>query len=167
MQNVQFKIIFRGWIKNKTYTLISLISLITGITCCTLLVTFVIHEYNIAHSILNSKNCYLVQEQRKQDVHPNDAFISGESGVQLKNIYPEVKAYCVFRNEHLLFSEKAEEPDYMDAYLLLPVLQTFLNFPFYREIYAKHSHLPMRLPLPGLLPANNSESLTRSGNLSR
>ena len=107
MQNVQFKIIFRGWIKNKTYTLISLISLITGITCCTLLVTFVIHEYNIAHSILNSKNSYLVQEQRKQDVHPNDAFISGESGIQLKNIYPEVKAYCVFRNEHLLFSEKA------------------------------------------------------------
>ena len=106
MQNVQFKIIFRGWIKNKIYTLISLVSLITGITCCTLLVTFVIHEYNIAHSILNSKNCYLVQEQRKQDVHPNDAFISGESGVQLKNIYPEVKAYCVFRNEHLLFSEK-------------------------------------------------------------
>ena len=118
MQNVQFKIIFRGWIKNKTYTLISLISLIKGITCCTLLVTFVIHEYNIAHSILNSKNCYLVQEQRKQDVHPNDAFISRESGVQLKNIYPEVKAYCVFRNEHLLFSEKAEESDRLKSAFL-------------------------------------------------
>ncbi|WP_462429181.1 ABC transporter permease, partial [Butyricimonas virosa] len=129
MQNVQFKIIFRGWIKNKTYTLISLISLITGITCCTLLVTFVIHEYNIAHSILNSKNCYLVQEQRKQDVHPNDAFISGESGVQLKNIYPEVKAYCVFRNEHLLFSEKAEEPDYMDAYSVTPSFTDFFKLP--------------------------------------
>ena len=127
MQNVQFKIIFRGWIKNKTYTLISLISLITGITCCMLLVTFVIHEYNIAHSILNSKNCYLVQEQRKQDVHPNDAFISGESGVQLKNIYPEVKAYCVFRNEHLLFSEKAEEPDYMDAYSVTPNFTDFFK----------------------------------------
>ena len=127
MQNVQFKIIFRGWIKNKTYTLISLISLITGITCCTLLVTFVIHEYNIAHSILNSKNSYLVQEQRKQDVHPNDAFISGESGVQLKNIYPEVKAYCVFRNEHLLFSEKAEEPDYMDAYSVTPNFTDFFK----------------------------------------
>ena len=129
MQNVQFKIIFRGWLKNKTYTLISLISLITGITCYTLLVTFVIHEYNIAHSILNSKNSYLVQEQRKQDVHPNDAFISGESGVQLKNIYPEVKAYCVFRNEHLLFSEKAEEPDYMDAYSVTPNFTDFFKLP--------------------------------------
>ncbi len=56
MQNVQFKNHISRLDKNKTYTLISLISLITGITCCTLLVTFVIHEYNIAHSILNSKN---------------------------------------------------------------------------------------------------------------
>ena len=109
MQNVQFKIIFRGWIKNKTYTLISLISLITGITCCSLLVTFVIHEYNIAHSILNSKNSYLVQEQREQDATPSEALISGKSGVQLKNTYPEIKAYCVFRNEHLLLSEESKE----------------------------------------------------------
>ena len=129
MQNVQFKIIFRGWIKNRTYTLISLISLITGITCCSLLVTFVIHEYNIAHSILNSKNSYLVQEQRKQDVHPNDAFISGESGVQLKNIYPEVKAYCVFRNEHLLLSEESKEPDYMYAYSVTPNFTEFFKLP--------------------------------------
>ena len=153
MQNVQFKIIFRGWLKNKTYTLISLISLITGITCCTLLVTFVIHEYNIAHSILNSKNSYLVQEQRTQDIHPNDAFISGESGVQLKNIYPEVKAYCVFRNEHLLFSEKAEEPDYMDAYSVTPNFTDFFKLPLYREIYAKHSHPPNEIAVTRLLPA--------------
>lgn len=86
-------------------------------------------RYNIAHSILNSKNSYLVQEQRKQDIHPNDAFISGESGVQLKNIYPEVKAYCVFRNEHLLFSEKAEEPDYMDAYSVTPNFTDFFKLP--------------------------------------
>lgn len=65
MQNVQFKIIFRGWIKNKTYTLISLISLIVGLTCCTLLITFVLHEYRIAHSILNKKNCYLVQVPKR------------------------------------------------------------------------------------------------------
>ena len=129
MQNVQFKIIFRGWIKNRTYTLISLISLITGITCCSLLVTFVIHEYNIAHSILNSKNCYLVQEQREQDATPSEALISGKSGVQLKNTYPEVKAYCVLRNEHLLFSAKAEEPDYMDAYSVTPSFTDFFKLP--------------------------------------
>ena len=41
-----------------------------------------------------------------------------------------MKAYCVFRNEHLLFSEKAEEPDYMDAYSVTPNFTDFLNFPF-------------------------------------
>ena len=129
MQNVQFKIIFRGWIKNKTYTLISLISLITGITCCTLLVTFVIHEYNIAHSILNSKNSYLVQEQREQDATPSEALISVKSGVQLKNTYPEIKAYCVFRNEHLLLSEESKEPDYMYAYSVTPNFTEFFKLP--------------------------------------
>ena len=129
MQNVQFKIIFRGWIKNWTYTLISLISLITGITCCSLLVTFVIHEYNIAHSILNSKNSYLVQEQREQDATPSEALISGKSGVQLKNTYPEIKAYCVFRNEHLLLSEESKEPDYMYAYSVTPNFTEFFKLP--------------------------------------
>ena len=129
MQNVQFKIIFRGWIKNKTYTLISLISLITGITCCTLLVTFVIHEYNIAHSILNSKNCYLVQEQKEQDATPSEALISGKSGVQLKNTYPEVKSYCVLRNEHLFLSEESEESDYMYAYSATPSFTEFFKLP--------------------------------------
>lgn len=129
MQNVQFKIIFRGWIKNKTYTLISLISLITGITCCTLLVTFVIHEYNIAHSILNSKNSYLVQEQREQDATPSEALISGKSGVQLKNTYPEVKAYCVLRNEHLFLSEESKESDYMYAYSVTPSFTEFFKLP--------------------------------------
>ena len=129
MQNVQFKIIFRGWIKNRTYTLISLISLITGITCCSLLVTFVIHEYNIAHSILNSKNSYLVQEQREQDATPSEALISGKSGVQLKNTYPEIKAYCVFRNEHLLLSEESKEPDYMYAYSVTPNFTEFFKLP--------------------------------------
>lgn len=31
--------------------------------------------------------------------------------------------------------------------LLHPTSPTFLNFPFYREIYAKHSHPPMKLPV--------------------
>ena len=109
MQDVQFKIIFRGWIKNRTYTLISLVSLISGITCCTLLITFVLHEYRIAHSILNEKNCYLVQTQRKQQNILNDVVTSGAIVVQLKNTYPEVENLCVFRCENLLFSEKVEE----------------------------------------------------------
>ncbi|MFR4038422.1 MAG: ABC transporter permease [Butyricimonas faecalis] len=148
MQNVQYKIIFRGWIKNKIYTLISLVSLITGITCCSLLVTFVIHEYNIAHSILNSKNCYLVQEQRKQDVHPNDAFISGESGVQLKNIYPEVKAYCVFRNEHLLLSEESRTRLYV-------CLFCYTNF-------TEFFKLPLIGDLHQTLLSSNEIAVTRS-----
>ena len=129
MQDVQFKIIFRGWIKNRTYTLISLVSLISGITCCTLLITFVLHEYRIAHSILNEKNCYLVQTQRKQQNILNDVVTSGAIVVQLKNTYPEVENLCVFRCENLLFSEKAEEAEYRDAYSVTPSFTDFFKLP--------------------------------------
>ena len=40
-----------------------------------------------------------------------------------------MKAYCVFRNEHLLFSEKAEEQDYMDAYSVTPSFTDFFKLP--------------------------------------
>jgi len=78
---------------------------------------------------LNSKNSYLVQEQREQDATPSEALISGKSGVQLKNTYPEIKAYCVFRNEHLLLSEESKEPDYMYAYSVTPNFTEFFKLP--------------------------------------
>ena len=161
MQDVQFKIIFRGWIKNRTYTLISLVSLISGITCCTLLITFVLHEYRIAHSILNEKNCYLVQTQRKQQNILNDVVTSGAIVVQLKNTYPEVENLCVFRCENLLFSEKAEEAEYRDAYSVTPSFT-----PYCQGIYVRHSRLLMKLQLPDLLLANISELPILSDNRS-
>lgn len=60
---------------------------------------------------------------------PSEALISGKSGVQLKNTYPEIKAYCVFRNEHLLLSEESKEPDYMYAYSVTPNFTEFFKLP--------------------------------------
>ena len=42
-----FKIIFRGWWRNKLFILISLISLTVGLGCTNLLVTFFMHYYII------------------------------------------------------------------------------------------------------------------------
>ncbi|MDR1200364.1 MAG: ABC transporter permease [Tannerellaceae bacterium] len=47
MQNLSFKLIFRSWWRNKTFTVISILSLSVGIACINLLAAFVIHEYNI------------------------------------------------------------------------------------------------------------------------
>ena len=47
MGNISFKLIFRSWLRNKTFTVISILSLAVGIACTNLLAAFVIHEYNI------------------------------------------------------------------------------------------------------------------------
>ncbi len=47
MGTISFKMIFRSWWRNKTFALISILSLGVGIACINLLAAFVIHEYNI------------------------------------------------------------------------------------------------------------------------
>lgn len=48
MENViLLKLIFRNWWRNKLFAIISLVSLVVGISCTNLLISFVIHEYTI------------------------------------------------------------------------------------------------------------------------
>ena len=42
------KLIIRNWKRNKIYSFTAIISLIIGLTCCNLLVAFVINEWQIA-----------------------------------------------------------------------------------------------------------------------
>ena len=48
MENlVLLKLIFRNWWRNRLFAVISLVSLVVGISCTNLLISFVIHEYTI------------------------------------------------------------------------------------------------------------------------
>ena len=48
MENlVLLKLIFRNWWRTKLFAVISLVSLVVGISCTNLLISFVIHEYTI------------------------------------------------------------------------------------------------------------------------
>lgn len=47
MKQVSFKLIFRSWKRNKTFAVISILSLAVGIACTNLLAALVIHEYNV------------------------------------------------------------------------------------------------------------------------
>lgn len=40
----------RSWKRNKLFVAISLVSLVVGIACTTLLMAFVIHEYNVENN---------------------------------------------------------------------------------------------------------------------
>ena len=47
MFKTALKLIFRNWWRNKTFTLISILSLTVGIACTALLISFVAYEYGI------------------------------------------------------------------------------------------------------------------------
>ena len=48
MENlVLLKLIFRNWWRNRLFAVISLVSLVVGISCTNLLISFVIQEYTI------------------------------------------------------------------------------------------------------------------------
>jgi len=63
MKNISFKLIFRSWWHNKTFTVISILSLAVGIACTNLLAAFVIHEYNIEPDNPNKDKIVLMQRK--------------------------------------------------------------------------------------------------------
>lgn len=129
MQPVQFKIIFRNWRKNKIYTAISLLSLIMGLTCGILLITFVLHEFRIAHAIPDQEHCYIVREQTSYQSIPGNTLSSAEIAPFLQTNYPEVKSYCTFHYESisLLIDNQKIACDQM--YSVSSNLQNFFHFP--------------------------------------
>jgi len=62
MKNISFKLIFRSWWRNKTFTVISILSLAVGIACTNLLAAFVIHEYNIEANNPNRDRIVVLQK---------------------------------------------------------------------------------------------------------
>lgn len=101
MQNVQLKVIFRGWVRNPVYLVIALLSLVIGLTCSILLVGFILNEYKIAHNIDNNGQHFLVQQNTNR--HQEDGLRRNSSDhgltVKMKNYFPEVEDICVCHQE--------------------------------------------------------------------
>ena len=63
MKAIAFKLVLRSWWRNKTFSIISIVSLAIGIACTNLLAVFVIHEYNLeADNPKPRDNIYLMDQ---------------------------------------------------------------------------------------------------------
>lgn len=93
MESISLKLIFRSWWRNKTFAVISLLSLAAGITCTNLLISYVIYESRIeAHNPNKSHIIYMAQDSPLTSGE-KVSFIKGKIPVQLKDQYPEVEDY--------------------------------------------------------------------------
>lgn len=93
MKNISFKLIFRSWWRNKTFAVISILSLAVGIACTNLLAAFVIHEYNIEVGNPNRDRIYSLVQDSPFQSGDQIFWASGDILPMLKERYPEVEDY--------------------------------------------------------------------------
>lgn len=113
MESISLKLIFRSWWRNKTFAVISLLSLAAGITCTNLLISYVIYESRIeAHNPNKSHIIYMAQDSPLTSGE-KVSFIKGKIPVQLKDQYPEVEDYLRLNIENaasITIGEKHFDP---------------------------------------------------------
>ena len=118
MESISLKLIFRSWWRNKTFAVISLLSLAAGITCTNLLISYVIYESRIeAHNPNKSHIIYMAQDSPLTSGE-KVSFIKGKIPVQLKDQYPEVEDYL-----RLNIDNAATNKNGNPNYVLLPQLR--------------------------------------------
>ena len=62
MKAIAFKLVLRSWWRNKTFSIISIVSLAIGIACTNLLAIFVIHEYNLEADNPHQETIYMMDQ---------------------------------------------------------------------------------------------------------
>ncbi|MDF9829150.1 FtsX-like permease family protein [Parabacteroides sp. PF5-6] len=113
MKNISLKLIFRSWWRNKTFAVISILSLAVGIACTNLLVAFVIHEYHVEAGNPNRERIYcLVQDSPFQE-GDKVFYASDHIPGMIKERYPEVEEYLCLNNtnvSHVTVGETMYDP---------------------------------------------------------
>lgn len=159
MKAIQFKVIFRGWLKNKLYLVISLLSLIVGLTCSVLLVGFVMNEQKIAGSITGGEDIYLLQQSRTYFQKDEDKRNSSQPdiGLGLKRNFPEVQDICIFHQEvgSLFWNGKKETFEFYTV---------TANFPDFFHPKVLTGDLAKTLSNPTEIAITRSFALQRFGN---
>lgn len=101
MKNLSFKLIFRSWWRNKTFAVISILSLAVGIACTNLLVAFVIHEYNVEGENPNRDQIYCLVQDSPFQVGDKVFFASDHILPMIKERYPEVDDYLCLNSSNV------------------------------------------------------------------
>lgn len=93
MNTSSLKLIFRSWWRNKTFALISLLSLAVGIACTNLLAAYVVYEFGIESDNPNKERIIYMSQDSPMTNGEQVSYITGNIPVTLKDQYPEVEDY--------------------------------------------------------------------------
>lgn len=127
MRNISFKLIFRSWLRNKTFTVISILSLAVGIACTNLLAAFVIHEYNIEQENPNKDRMVVVKQTISGARMTAFNMVSRDITSQLLERVPELDKACRVHPYFMVTYCKARENFFKDI-KVIESDSTFLSF---------------------------------------
>lgn len=100
MENlVLLKLIFRNWWRNKLFAVISLVSLVIGISCTNLLVSFVIHEYTVEGGNPNKDRILRLTQQLPFMQDRQGTFVYGGAVQDIIAPFPEIESYLRFNEK--------------------------------------------------------------------
>ncbi len=127
MKNVSFKLIFRSWWRNKTFTVISILSLAVGIACTNMLTAFVIHEYNIEAENPNKDKIVVPKMTIIRDGMSTYHMMNAALISELSNAVPELDKLCrVLPYEFTIYCQVGENR--FSDFNVVEADSTFLQF---------------------------------------
>ncbi|RHR49985.1 ABC transporter permease [Parabacteroides sp. AF17-28] len=133
MKAVALKLVLRSWWRNKTFSIISIVSLAIGIACTNLLAAFVIYEFNIEASNPDKDKIVYMAQDSPMKSGEIVSYIVGQIPIDLKEKYTEVEDYLRFSAincKSVTIGDKRYEP-----ILITTTDTTFAHFFKYKVLY--------------------------------
>ena len=120
------KLIFRNWWRNKTFTLISIISLTVGIAFFNLLFSFVVYEQGIEKNNSNYKRMVWALQDMPSSPGEKVAYMTAGIPEQIKETYPEVEDYLQLNSSVIQYIEVDNQR--FDPIEIINVSSSFTSF---------------------------------------
>lgn len=133
MKAVALKLVFRSWWRNKTFSVISIVSLAIGIACTNLLAVFVIHEFNLEADNPKRDRIYYMDQESPMKSGERVSFVTGNIPVELKEKYPEVEDFL--RMKGVFMKYIIIDSIQYDPFLMVSVDSSFLHFFPFEVLY--------------------------------
>ena len=127
MKNISFKLIFRSWWRNKTFTVISILSLAVGIACTNLLAAYVIHEYNIEAENPNRDRMVLTQHTMVETGNSFTHRLADVSELLIRNVPELDRGFIIYRLSNTTYC-KVGENFYNESFKVFASDSVFLQF---------------------------------------
>lgn len=86
------RFILRSWWRNKTFTLISILSLAVGIACTNLLTAYIVYETHIEAENPNRERIVCLSQDSPMNSGERVSYVTSDAARQMADKYPEVEA---------------------------------------------------------------------------